>query len=67
MSTLDKHFERIAKHQRCMEDEIHRAQNDGDIENGHQDYMLNLSYDVHAVRQKLERTKFLMGVENERT
>lgn len=64
MSTLAKHFERLAKLQKCMEDEIHRIQEDGDIENGHQDYMLNLSYDVHTVRQKLERTKFLMGVEN---
>lgn len=65
MSTLAKHFGRLAKLQKGMEDEIHRMQEHGDIKDEHGDYIVNLSYDVHAGRQKLERTKFLMGVENE--
>lgn len=64
MSTLARHFERLARHQRRMEDEIHRIQEDGHIESGQGDYIANLSYDVHGIRQRLERTKFLMGVEN---
>jgi len=67
MSTLTRHFEKLAKQQRRMEDEIHRTQEHGHIKSGQGEYMVNLSDEVHAVRQGIERTKLLLGVENERT
>jgi hypothetical protein len=63
MSILPKHFKRLAKLQRGMEDEIHRMHEEGHIKNGQGDFMVNLSDDVHSARIGIERTKFLLGVE----
>ena len=64
MSTLAKHFEQLTKLQQRMEDEIHRMQADGDIKQEHGNYFVNLSDEIHTVRQGIERVKGLIGVQN---
>ena len=65
MTTLAKHFEHLAQLQRRRDDEIHRMQEDGDIKQEHGNYFVNLSDEIHTVRQGIERVKGLIGVQHE--
>lgn len=65
MTTLAKHFDKLTRLVRLQEDEIHKIQEHNHIVKDNElAFLVNLSDEVHAVRQGIERTKLLLGVEN---
>lgn len=60
MTTLAKHFNKMTKNVRQLEDEIHKMQQHGHVKDDELIHLVNLSDEVHSVRHGIERTKLLL-------